>query len=121
MGEGGLGAMADGAEDMGLARAVVVLVDGIAQRLAVYGEDLVVGAVGFVPALQGARNAPDWRYQVSTLGRFLCVRGGGGATARNAEVIHFRVSAGSMTSSNSNSDAVLSALPRSYMPATIFS
>ena len=35
-------------------RAVLVLVDGVAQGLAIDGQDLVVGAVGVVPALQGA-------------------------------------------------------------------
>ena len=54
MGVGGLGAVADGAEDVGLAGAVLVLVDGVAQGLAVDGQDLVIGAVGVVPALQGA-------------------------------------------------------------------
>lgn len=51
---GGLGAVADGAQDVGLAGAVLILVDGVAQGLAVDGQDLVVGAVGIVPALQGA-------------------------------------------------------------------
>ena len=61
------------------------------------------------------------RHQVSTLGRFLWVRGGRGATERRAAVIHLRESAGSIVSSSSKIDAVLTALPFSYRPATIFS
>ena len=57
-------------------------------------------------------------HQVSTQGRFLPVRGGGGGQARRPSTIQRRVSAGSMTSSISNRDAVLIALPCSYMPAT---
>jgi hypothetical protein len=52
-------------------------------------------------------------YQVSTKGRFFSVRGLGAGSERNPVMTHERVSDGSMTSSISNSVAVLSALPRS--------
>jgi len=52
---------------------------------------------------------------------FLPVRFGGGGTERKAAMIQRRVSAGSITSSNSSSVAAASALPRSYMRATISS
>jgi len=54
LGVGDLGLVADSAEDVGLARAVSVFGDGVAQGLAVDGQRLVAGAVGLVPALQGA-------------------------------------------------------------------
>lgn len=61
-----------------------------------------------------------WRcgHHVSMQGRFLPVRGGGGGQALSPSTIQRRVSAGSITSSISNSEAVLIALPCSYMPAT---
>ena len=43
--------MADDAHDMGL---IALLVDGVAHRFAVDGEALVLFAIEFVPALQGA-------------------------------------------------------------------
>jgi hypothetical protein len=58
------------------------------------------------------------RYQPSTNGRFFPVRGGGGGTELRPDITHFRVSAGSTTLSSSNNEAVLSALPRSYICAT---
>ncbi len=60
-------------------------------------------------------------HQVSMHGRFLAVRGSGGGHARSPSTIQRRVSAGSMTSSISNTVAVLSAFPCSYMSATISS
>lgn len=57
-------------------------------------------------------------HHVSMHGRFLPLRGGGGGQARSPSTIQRRVSAGSITSSISNSEAVLIALPCSYMPAT---
>ena len=52
-------------------------------------------------------------YHVSTKGRFLSDRGLAGGSERNPAITQERVCAGSMTSSISNSVAVLSALPRS--------
>ncbi len=61
-----------------------------------------------------------WRHghHVSMQGRFLPLRGGGGGQALSPSTIQRRVSAGSITSSISNREAVLIALPCSYMPAT---
>src|SRR5262249_51411118 len=57
-------------------------------------------------------------HQPSTNGRFFPVRGDGGGTELRPDITHVRVSAGSITLSSSNSEAVLSALPRSYIWAT---
>ncbi len=59
------------------------------------------------------------RHQVSMQGSFLPVRGAGGGAERKPAIIHLRDSSGSITSSISKCDALLSALPRSYMRATI--
>jgi predicted transcriptional regulator len=69
------------------------------------------------PAYRRGRSVPSTRspcsflHHVSTHGRFLCVRRGGGGTAFSKLRIHRRDSAGSMTSSISKCVAVLSALP----------
>src|SRR5271168_890508 len=55
--------------------------------------------------------APSAAHQVSTHGRFLPLRGGGGAAERRPALIHRRDSAGSITSSISKWDAVFTAFP----------
>ena len=71
----------------------------------------------------GSRDYPLNRHthQVSTCGRFLCVRAGAGGMLRNPATIQALDSAGSITSSSSKCEAMFTALPRSYIPATISS
>src|SRR5580658_1770124 len=69
----------------------------------------------------------DWQsdystdYQVSMQGRFLPVRGGGGGEDRSPALIQRRDSTGSITSSISKCDAVLTAFPCRYIRSTISS
>src|SRR5450759_4334546 len=58
-------------------------------------------------------------YQASMQGRLRCVRGSGFGTDRRPAMIQWRVSAGSITSSISSTEAIEVALPLAYNSATL--